>query len=177
MNRYRKMTLEGAIGIILIALLSRMMPHPPNFAPITGIALFSGVYFSNKRWSLLLPLICLFLTDIFIGFHSLVVVVYGSFLIISAASLWLKNINFITVFGASVFFFLTTNFGVWYLYYPHTWEGFTQCYVLAIPFFWNTLAGDLFYTAALFFAAEKLSSLNSHNLKGFFTFTPRGASH
>ena len=177
MERYKKMSLVGVVGIIAIAMLSRLLPHPPNFAPITGIALFSGAYFSNKRWALLLPLLCLFLTDIFIGFHSLIIVVYGSFLVISAVSLCLQKINFITVFIASAFFFFTTNFGVWYLYYPHTLEGFAQCYILAIPFFWNTLAGDLFYTATLFFAAEKLPSLNPHNLKGFFTFTPRGASH
>lgn len=176
MERNKTITFMGVMGLIALALLSRLLPHPPNFAPITGIALFSGAYFSNKRWALLLPLICLFLTDFFIGFHSLVAVVYGSFLVITAASLWLKKINFLTVFGASVFFFLTTNFGVWHLYYPHTWEALTQCYIVAIPFFWNTLAGDLFYTAVLFFSAEKLSFITLHNLKAFFTFNPKGAS-
>ncbi len=164
MERYRKMTMLGVIGIIAIALLSRLLPHPPNFAPITGIALFSGAYFSNKRWALILPILCLFITDLFLGFHQLMVVVYGSFLFISAASLWLQRVNFLTVLGASIFFFITTNFGVWYLSYPHTWEGLVQCYVLAIPFFGNTLAGDLFYTALLFYTAEKISTASTFSL-------------
>ena len=160
MQRHKNMSLIPVLGIIALALITRLMPHPPNFAPITGIALFSGANFSNKRWALILPIVCLFITDIFLGFHSLMVVIYGSFLCISAVSFFLNKITFWSVFGASLFFFLVSNFGVWYFYYPNTWDGFIQCYALALPFYGNTLAGDLFYTAFLFWTTEKMSSFN-----------------
>ena len=35
-------------------------------------------------------------------------------------------------------------------FYPRTLGGLEACYVAAIPFFQNTLAGDLFYAALLF---------------------------
>ena len=55
---------------------------------------------------------------------------------------------------SSILFFIVTNFGVWLTgggwFYPKTWQGLIECYTLAIPFFRNTVAGDLVYTAVLF---------------------------
>lgn len=39
--------------MILLAAMSRLLPHPPNFAPIGGMALFGAAYFSKKYWLLL----------------------------------------------------------------------------------------------------------------------------
>ena len=36
------------VGIIIIAILSRLIPHPPNFTPVTAVALFSIINFKNK---------------------------------------------------------------------------------------------------------------------------------
>jgi hypothetical protein len=49
-------------------------------------------------------------------------------------------------------FFAVTNFGTWTLsgMYPLTFSGLAACYVAAIPFFQNTVAGDLFYSGLLF---------------------------
>ena len=54
--------------------------------------------------------------------------------------------------SASVLFFVTTNFATWAegQLYPMTWSGLATCYVMAIPFFWNTLAADLLGTCVLF---------------------------
>jgi hypothetical protein len=54
--------------------------------------------------------------------------------------------------ASSVLFFVLTNFGVWAFdaLYPKTLEGLMACYVAAIPFFRNTLLGDLSYTVVLF---------------------------
>jgi hypothetical protein len=54
--------------------------------------------------------------------------------------------------ASSVLFFLITNFGTWTLsgMYPMTASGLAACYVAAIPFFQNTIAGDLFYSGLLF---------------------------
>jgi hypothetical protein len=55
--------------------------------------------------------------------------------------------------GASVLFYLITNFGVWIdpvSAYPKNFDGLVQSYIAAIPFFRNTLTGDLVYTGVLF---------------------------
>ena len=55
-----------------------------------------------------------------------------------------------TVFLSSIIFFILTNLGVWYLGYPKNIEGFIACFTLALPFFVNTILGDLFYSFILF---------------------------
>jgi hypothetical protein len=54
--------------------------------------------------------------------------------------------------ASSVLFFAVTNFGTWLAsgMYPPTLTGLAACYVAAIPFFQNTLAGDLAFSALLF---------------------------
>ena len=145
-----------ASGLILAAALSRLIPHPPNFTPIAAIALSSAVYL-DKRYAFIIPLIAMLVSDYFIGFHSGMVWVYGCFALIGLIGIWLRSHKKpLFVAGAtlvsSVLFFVVTNFAVWFMgtMYPKTWEGLIACYVAAIPFFQNTVAGDLMYTGALF---------------------------
>ena len=147
-------------GLILIVILTRLLPHPPNFAPITSIALFSGFHFSNKRIAILIPLLGMFLSDIFLGMHSLIPVVYLSFTLISIMSFYIRTLSFTNVLLGSSLFFVMSNLGVWYFYYPHDWGGLSTCFVLAIPFFLNAIAGDLFYTAVLQFSFKKIKTLS-----------------
>jgi hypothetical protein len=155
-----KEEIKVIFGLILIAILTRLLPHPPNFAPITSIALFSGFHFSNKRIAILIPLIAMFLSDIFIGIHALMPVIYLSFTLITVMSFYIKTLSFANVLIASTLFFILSNSGVWYFYYPPTWAGLTSCFVLAIPFFINAIAGDLFYTTVLQFSFKKVKSLS-----------------
>jgi len=150
--------MKAVFGLILIAILTRLLPHPPNFAPITSIALFSGFHFANKRLALFVPLIAMFISDLFIGVHSLMPVIYLSFLLISILSFYMKSLSISNVVLASTLFFVMSNLGVWYFYYPLTWAGLTSCFVLAIPFFVNALAGDLFYTSVLQFSFKKVKT-------------------
>ncbi|HEY4613577.1 MAG TPA: DUF6580 family putative transport protein [Bacteroidota bacterium] len=143
-------------GLVLAAALSRLLPHPPNFTPIAAIALSSAVYL-DRRYAFLLPLAAMLVSDYFIGFHSGVPWVYGSFALIALIGLWLRTHKRpLPIVGAalsgSVLFFIITNFGVWLTgtMYPKTWAGLVECYTLAVPFFENTVMGDLAYTAALF---------------------------
>lgn len=145
------------ISIILLAAASRLIPHPPNVTPLTAVALFGGAYFSDRRLAFLVPLTALFLSDLILGFYHHMEVVYLSFALIVAIGLWLQKHR--TVFpiacaalASSVLFFVLTNFGVWAFdaLYPKTLEGLMACYVAAIPFFRNTLLGDLSYTVVLF---------------------------
>jgi hypothetical protein len=143
--------------MIFLAALSRLVPHPWNFAPITGMALFAGSYFQDKRWAFGVPFIALLISDLFIGFYSTMWATYLAFAVIVGLGFWLANgrtfsrIAFATLSG-SLLFFLITNFAVWLFsgLYPRTPLGFIECYALAIPFFQNTVLGDIFYTSILF---------------------------
>ena len=154
----QRIEMKAVFGLILIAILTRLLPHPPNFAPITSIALFSGFHFANKRLALFVPLIAMFISDLFIGVHSLMPLIYLSFLLISILSFYMKSLSISNVVLASTLFFVLSNLGVWYFYYPLTWSGLTSCFVLAIPFFVNALAGDLFYTSVLQFSFKKVKT-------------------
>ncbi len=144
-------------AMILLAALSRLLPHPPNFAPITALALFGGVYL-DKKHSFIAPIAAMLVSDYFIGFYSGMEWTYGSFVLIGFIGLWLRNHRGIrTTVGATVagslLFFIVTNFGVWIssqVTYPHTTAGLIECYVAAIPFFRNTLLGDAVYVGTMF---------------------------
>ena len=151
-----KVEMRVVFGLVVVALLTRLLPHPPNFAPITSIALFTGFHFVNKRLALFIPLICMFLTDLILGVHSLMPIIYLSFVLISMIGLKAKSLSLGTVLSASSLFFVVSNLGVWYFYYPLTWAGLSSCFILAIPFFINALMGDLFYTSVLQFSFSKL---------------------
>tara|TARA_B100000401_G_scaffold7255_1_gene4679 strand:+ start:111 stop:602 length:492 start_codon:yes stop_codon:yes gene_type:complete len=134
------------IGIIIVAILSRIIPHPPNFTPITAVALFSIINFKNKYIGLLIPIVCLLISDLIIGISLINLFVYLSFIVISGVGYIFGKINLKSIILSSLIFFIVTNFGVWLIGYPNTLEGFIACYIAAIPFFGWTVAGDLFYS-------------------------------
>lgn len=151
--------------MIIGGALMRLLPHAPNFAPIAAIALFGSVYL-NKRYALILPIAAMFISDIFLGFHDTMLYVYGAFLLTGIMGLWLrKHKNVLNILGSalasSVLFFLITNFGVWVQgMYARDLSGLVQSYVMAIPFFKNTLLGNLFYTGVFFGSYELAAVLN-----------------
>jgi len=154
----RKLRNEVLITMILAAALTRLIPHPPNFAPIGALALFGGAQFADKRAAFLLPLLAMLCSDLVIGFYVHMEWVYGSFTLITCIGLWLRSHR--TTRGiagasltASTLFFLITNFGVWAngtTTYARDLSGLMACYVAAIPFFGNTFMGDGFYCLVLF---------------------------
>jgi hypothetical protein len=145
------------IGLILAATAMRLLPHPSNFTPIGALALFAGAHFDDKRWAFLVPLAAMFLSDLVIGFHAQMPIIYGAFAVIVALGFWLKEKrSALGVTGASLaaatFFFVVSNLSVWAFdgLYPLTLQGLITCYVAAIPFFQNWLIATLMYVAALF---------------------------
>src|SRR3989441_7897761 len=146
-----------ALVLIVLAAALRIAPHPWNFPPVGALVLFSGAVLKDRRLAFLLPLLALFIGDTFIGFHKLMLVVYASFLLNVAIGLWLRDrrtvtrVSLATLLGA-IQFFLVTNFAVWQFLsgFPHTASGLLACYIAGIPLFWNTLAGDAFYSTLLF---------------------------
>ena len=162
------------ILIVLTVSLLRFFPHPPNFSPISAIILFSAVYLPFK-YSLILPFSIMIISDYFLGFHSTMPYVYGSFALIAVLGLFLKNkvspFNTLkTSLFSSVLFYIITNFGVWISanWYPHTITGLVSCYIAAIPFFRNTLASDLIFTSVIFGCYSLLRApLNKNNLTAY----------
>lgn len=151
-----------AIALLVIGILSRVIYHSPNFTPVLALALFGGVYL-KRRTALLAPLALMMASDLIIGMHDIYLFTWGSVILISALGLAVKtHKNPGTIFGASILaavsFFIITNFGVWLMKYPHTFEGLTQCYILAVPFFRNTLASTLGYTAVFFGIYELMAA-------------------
>ncbi len=158
--------------MILLAALSRLLPHPPNFTPIGALALFGAAYFHRKELAFAVPLVAMWVSDLILNnaiyakaypelYNGFVFIgslwVYLGILVIALLGLWmLKKVNVPNLLGASlmasVLFFLVTNFGCFLVdpMYPKHFAGLMSAYAMGIPFFWNTLLGDLFFTAVLF---------------------------
>ncbi|MDF3820997.1 hypothetical protein P3G55_13885 [Leptospira sp. 96542] len=144
-----------AIIMVFAAVISRILPHPPNFTPLLAVSLFSGAYLNDRRLAIGAPILAMIISDAFLGFHDLIPVVYA-FMIL--AVLFGKKIQGsltrsfgFTVVG-SVLFFVTTNLAVWLTsgMYSLDLSGLSLCFTMAIPFFQNSIAGDLIYTGILF---------------------------
>jgi len=160
-----------ALGLIILAITLRFLPHLPNFAPITALALFAGVYFRGY-WAYLLPLLAMIISDIFLGFHSTMFFVYFSLLLtVGIGALARSRKNPATVIAGtllgSILFFVITNFGVWLTtsWYSPGIDGLIKCYYMALPFFRNSLTGDLFYAIILFGAYETASFMIKKHTK------------
>ena len=146
--------------VILILSLAfiRLLPHAPNFTPIIAISIYAGIKFNNKYLALLIPILSMVISDFFIGFHSSMLAVYlcivmnvfiGIFFI---KKFTLLNYMYLSFIGACNFYIIT-NFSVWILsnMYPLTIEGLIMCYLLALPFFQNTLISSLFFGCLIFY--------------------------
>ena len=151
------------LSLLVLAVITRLLPHPPNVTPITAIALFGGCNIKDKNLAFVLPLLCMFLTDLFLGFHMIMPFVYLSFMCISYIGINSEKITNGTIFGSSLLFFLVTNLGVWFFGYPNTLAGLVSCYTLALPFFVNTIIGDLVFTHSLNYSFSKIKQTGAVN--------------
>lgn len=167
--------------IILAAIAARFIPHMPNLAPITAVAIFSAVYLPKKQ-AVIIPLAARLVSDIFLGFFAwpLMVAVYASHLAGVLIGFWIKKsaegsatrwlkIGSSGLISATVFF-LVTNLVVFYAgYYPQTLAGQIASYTNALPFLRGTLIGDVGYTVTLF-ASFALAGYFTGNYSRFIKF-------
>ncbi|WP_240096125.1 DUF6580 family putative transport protein [Thermomonas flagellata] len=155
-------------GLILLAALSRVLPHPPNFSPIEAIALFGGAYYADRRWALAVPLLAMFVSDLALGllnggiywdyFASAgYLLVYAAIVLSTLLGFGLRGrASGARVLGyalaGSLLFFLVTNFGAWLAspLYPRTAGGLLAAYLAGIPFFQWSVLGTLVYAGLLF---------------------------
>ena len=120
------------IFFILAIVVSRFLPHPPNFTPVIAIFMLSG------GLSLVPLLITYLLTDAVLGFHSYMLWVYASLFAVS----YLQKGPIVS----SMVFFIITNFAVWTSgYYGLNLQVLLMCYTMAIPFFINTLLSTMLF--------------------------------
>ncbi len=140
------------ICLILILSFSRLIPHPSNFTPILAVGVFSGFYFRQFYLSLFVVIFSMFIGDLFLGFHSLMFFTYVALAIAVLIGLCVKHFKFTEILysglASSVCFFIITNFGAWLTHgemYAKNFSGLMQSYVMAIPFFQNTLISTFLY--------------------------------
>jgi hypothetical protein len=147
---------------ILFAALSRLISPIPNFTAIGAMALFGGALLPGAL-AFIVPVIAMFIADLALeflygyGFHSTMFAVYAAVLIaIFIGKILISTISPSRIAGASLIsaiaFFSLTNLAVWYgsNFYPQDLAGLMECYTAAIPFFRNSLLGDLFFSGVLF---------------------------
>ena len=164
MKKFKVELYLSFVIVVLSAIFMRLIPHIPNVSPIAALALFSGAFIPS--WgALILPIAALVISDFFLGFHATVPFVYGSFIFIIILGYVLRGKISPLFVGAgsligSVLFFIITNFGVWATssMYEKSVYGLLQCYTMGLPFFRNTILGDLFY-AAVFFLSYRICVL------------------
>lgn len=161
-----------AFTLTVAAALLRLVPHPPNFAPVGGVALFGGARLRGWQ-AYLVPVLAMLVTDPILshmaGYSAYswsTLVIYCCFLInVLLGRVFLRNsmsparIASVAAAG-SIQFYLITNLNEWWVgmsHYPHTIGGLATCYIAGLPFFGRTLLADLFYSAVLFGAHALLT--------------------
>ena len=149
---------------VLAAMLLRLLPHPWNITPLGAMFLFSGATFRSKTESLAVPLAALLLSDYAVihfayggNYSWFSPYTWGGFVIAGLIGWMLRpKITWARVAIASIAgsgaFFIISDFGVWVTWklYPISIKGLAECYVAALPFFRNSILGDLAYTALMF---------------------------
>lgn len=161
-------------ALVLITALTRFLPHAPNFTPLMSIALFAGALFNNKKLAYLIPFAAMFISDVFLGFHSMMPAVYVSFALMVFMGMKIKNnksfLNItVSSLSGAVIFFVLTNFAAWLSYdmYAKDFSGLLLSYEAALPFFRNTLISSVLFSYLLFgsyaLAQKRFSVLQPSN--------------
>src|SRR6516225_8749973 len=143
--------LSLAISLVGLDIVARVAPHAPNVTPIAASAVFAGMVLRSRALALAVPIAALLLSDLVVGAYDwrIMGVVYAALALPALAARWgLAR----PVLSSSLLFFATTNFAVWAFsgMYAHDLHGLIHCYVAALPFLWNTVAGDMLWTTLLF---------------------------
>jgi uncharacterized protein DUF6580 len=154
--------------LIGLDVAARLLPHTPNFMPLTASALFAGVIVSRRSLALAVPLVAMLVSDIALGFDDwrIALLDYAALTLPVAVGIYgrrfrLSRMLVPAALSCSLLFFAVSNFAVWVfggLYSPDM-AGLVKCYVLALPFLQYTVAGDLIWVAVLFGAATLVQRL------------------
>ncbi len=145
--------LKITLGILIALSASRLIPHPPNFTSLIAISFYVPAILGQRY--IIALLISFLITDLLIGMHDLIFFTWGSVIVIGLISKYfIKNIykRLIGVLSGALIFFILTNFGVWTTgFYGFTINGLISSYLLAIPFFTNTILSTVLFSILIEF--------------------------
>lgn len=162
-----------ALLILIVSAVYRASPlREFGFAPQIAIAIFSGFIFSdNKKWAFILPLASMLLSDCIyeVLYQFKLSPIYGFYgkdqlvnyilmALVTCIGFFINRINVLKILGAALaaptVFFLLSNFSVWIgntgYQRSKTLSGLITCYTDGLPFYKNSLAGTLLFSAILF---------------------------
>ena len=138
-------------GIFLVLVVSRFVPHPPNFTSLLALSFYVPALLGTRFIPALIT--SFVLTDIVIGYHNTVFFTWGSVLVIGLMSNYFANSILKRLSGAligAIVFYIITNFGVWTMgSYGYTFNGLITCYFLAIPFFGYSLISTFVFSSVI----------------------------
>lgn len=175
--------------LIVVGVAGRLLPHPPNFTPMAAIALFAGFIFAKRYMSVIAVVSAMLLTDYFaFGYlspdwfasKSMAVVYLALLFPIVFRGFLQKKLGVLRIAGAalasSTVFFIATNFAVWAFspMYEKTFAGLVLCYTMAVPFFQNTIAGDMMWSGIIFgayFALRNYANVSALTSKNAVIFS------
>ena len=134
-------------------IISRLLPHPPNFTSTIAVAFYLPALFGPKL--LIVALSAFIVSDLIIGLHSLVLFTWGSLFLVAYFAKYFQKFYF-RIFGVSlscIIFFLVSNFGVWTSsdLYTTNIKGLILCYTMAVPFLQSSLIGTIIFSILIEF--------------------------
>ena len=150
--------LSLAMSLVGLDIVARVAPHAPNVTPIAASAVFAGMVLRSRALALAVPISALLVSDLVARSYDwrIMGVVYAALALPALAAGWGRARPAVVlaplVLSSSLLFFATTNLAVWAFsgMYAHDLHGLVHCYVAALPFLWNTVAGDVLWTTLLF---------------------------
>lgn len=138
---------KTSLLVFFLILVSRLFPHPPNFTSLIALSFYIPALLGRKYiYTLIIGFI---VSDLYFGMHQVILFTWGSIFLIGYSSKFFfrsfKTRSIANIYAAFLFFVIT-NFGVWLTgSYGYSFEGLITCYVMAIPFFTNTLISTMIY--------------------------------
>lgn len=159
-----KKDLIFGLTLIAVALVSRVLPHWPNFTAVIAVSVIAGhsaFGFSSFWKALLVPTIAMLIGDLIFGFHPMQLFVYLPIWLTVLISMNVSRLQrfqkgafgglvsgLISAFSGGLLFFVISNFGIWLIgsFYDRSWEGLLACFLAAIPFYGYQISGDVVYT-------------------------------
>ena len=166
----KKISKNTSIYILIILLVfSRLIPHPPNFTPIIAIVILSSILFKTFFITSIVFLLSMFFSDLILGLYPDILFTYLTLMVIGILFYYFfnkityRNLYIYSLLGSFIFYF-TTNFFVWINsnLYEYSFNGLIQCYILAIPFFINTIISTIFFSYLTLFSFDKIKNYYSN---------------
>lgn len=177
-SRYKLTFLYILISVVIVVLTRTSFRIAYNVEFITAFSIAAGFYFRDKKLSILVPLVSVFISDLLIGNTNIYLFTWSAFLLAPFAGIILEkfqiknsNLNLlvggsISGFASTMLFFFWTNFGVVVLtnMYQKNIEGLISSYINALPFLQNQLIGNIILTPIILISMKYIFNF-TRNIK------------